>query len=187
MLNSVNLLLNDRQVPSPPGYLLNPPVKSLHTSSQFAGPNLTQDALACSLQVSSSVTSPMQYTHTILRGCCGNSSWPMLCFHCGRCTCRTTAAIDDPDVTKKMTLRWRKFVVSTSSQKKGEGKKEKKKKLLWRNYPNRARRSESIEEIFWEEFRNSGILTFASHRHYLELMVLGIHWCSRSLFRLVFR
>jgi len=74
--------------------------------------------------------------------------------------------------------------------KKGEGKKEKKEKLLWRNYPNRCTVLGDLSQLkrfFWEEFRNSGILTFASHRHYLELMVLGIHSCSRSLFRLVFR
>jgi hypothetical protein len=51
----------------------------------------------------------------------------MLCLRRGGCTCRTNTAIDDPNATKKMTLRWRKFVVPAFGQK-GGGAKEKRKK-----------------------------------------------------------
>jgi len=74
-----------------------------------------------------------------------------------------------------------KFVVSIFGRKKGKGKKEKaekgkKGKIIEAQlmYLNRARRSKSVEENFFEEFRHSGILS-ASHRHYFEFKVLGIH------------
>jgi hypothetical protein len=54
----------------------------------------------------------------------------MLCLRRGGCTCRTNTTIDDLNATKKMTLRWRKFVVPAFGQKGGrsKGKKEERKK-----------------------------------------------------------
>lgn len=139
MLNSVNPLFNNRQVPSPPVLPESSyQISALPISIRRTKPDPRRSRMRVTSFVFGYAPNAVHSHHS--KGVpnlieidtnCRNSFWPMLCLRRGCCTCRTNAAIDDPNATKKMTLRWRKkFVVPAFGQKGGrsKGKKEKRKK-----------------------------------------------------------